>query len=121
MPLSIADPTMRPMLSGLKTPHLPPWAIAVAGPLMFGALDVAAVLTEGVGRVELHNPLGLLAHRIARVFAQRDAALPLAFDLYVAAMACVICLCAALAYGACTTIAPRRRHLLLAGQLACAL
>jgi signal transduction histidine kinase len=120
MPLSFADLTMRQFLAGLKAPQLPPWAIAMAGPLMFGSLDVAAVLTEGVGRMELHNPVGLLAYRIARLLAEGAAVGPLAFDLYAAAKVAVVALCATLAYGACTTTVPRRR-LLLAGQLACAL
>ncbi|WP_173346209.1 sensor histidine kinase [Pseudoduganella dura] len=112
---------MRQFPAGLKLPQLPPWAIAMAGPLMFGALDVAAVMTEGVGRVELHNPIGLFAYRIAGLLAEKGAVAPLAFVLYAAAKIAVVGLCAALAYGACTTAAPRRRHLLLAGQLACAL
>lgn len=93
----------------------------MAGPLMFGSLDVAAVVTEGAGRAVLHNPIGLCAYRIASMVAGQDAAGALAFDLYVAAKTVVVCLCAALAHGACTSAVPGRRCLLLAGQLACAL
>lgn len=111
---------MRQLFAGLKILHLPPWAIAMAGPLMFGSLDLVAVLTEGFGRTSLHNPIGELAYVIAKRVAGTGVN-ALTFDLYIAGKAIVMCACAAMAYGACTTVWPRRRFLYLAGQLACAL
>lgn len=108
-----------PITATLRKPmHLPPWALAVAGPLIFGSLDVAAVLTEAP-RTTLHNPTGLFAIGMAKFLGLAPAVH--AFGLYLATKSLVVCLCAALAYGACTTPLPRRRALFLGGQLACAL
>ena len=85
---------------------------------MFGSLDVAAVLTES-GQTTLHNPTGLFAIGLAKLLDLPPAMH--AFGMYLATKSIVVCLCAWLAYGACTTPLPRRRCLFLAGQLACAL
>lgn len=102
-----------------KPLHLPPWALAMAGPLMFGALDVAAVLTEAPERLSLHTFTGWFAIGLLKLLGMPVATH--AVGLYVAAKCAVTCLCAALAYGACTTPLPRRRSLFLGAQLACAL
>lgn len=111
---------MSRFLTSVRALQLPLWAIAMAGPLMFGLLDVAAVLTEGAG-ASLHNPIGLAAIGGARLLAGAADRVPLAFILYAGAKTAVVLLCAALAVGACITASPRRRYVLLAGQLACAL
>jgi len=108
-------------------PRIPPWTLAVTAALLLGALDLAAVLSAGLERLELHNPLGLAALALvsetmgAPVNRGHPGRVLAAFQLFVALKACLIVLFAVLAGAACRSRRPRRRGLLLAGQVACAI
>jgi signal transduction histidine kinase len=102
-----------------KLPSIPPWIIAVAAALLFGGLDVAAVLD---GRISLHNPLGLAAAALTGDWRGdiSPTAVPAAFQLFVAAKAAGCALFALLSGAACLARTLRRRMLLLALLTGCA-
>lgn len=107
-------------------PRTHPWLLALAAALVFAVLDVAAVLTAGVDRAPLHNPIGLAA--LAVVVGAGDWLAPLTdaqrlliFQGYAMAKTAVAAVAVACAGAACATRSPGRRTGLLALQMGCAL
>ena len=102
-----------------KLPAIPPWVFAVAAALLFGGLDVAAALS---GRLSLHNPLGLWS--VAMTGDWRGSldprVVPQAVELFAACKAAGCVLFALLSAQACVAKTMRRRMVLLALLVACA-
>lgn len=125
--LSYLQNKQYPMSTTMFNPlRIPPWTLAVASVLLLGTLDLAAVLSAGLERLELHNPLGLAALAVvsetmgAPVDRGHPGRVLAAFQVFVALKVAVIVLLAILAAAACRARHPRRRLLLLAAQVACA-
>jgi signal transduction histidine kinase len=115
---------MAPEQTGKSNPmHIPPWTLAVAASLLVGVLDIAAVLTAGVGKAPLHNPLGLLAIALSGDWRGTPDVqhLARAYPVYVAIKLVVCTLAIVLAGASCARAPVGRRMAILAGQLACAL
>ncbi len=117
---------MTPAPTSNRMPHIPPWTFAFAAALLFAGLEIGAVLSAGVDRAELHNPLGLAA--LALVLGPQDwmawtggAQRASVFQCYAIAKTAVACIAVPAAAAACATRSPRRRAALLALQMACAL
>ncbi|MEH6437833.1 sensor histidine kinase [Massilia sp. DD77] len=107
-------------------PAIPPWTLALATALLFAGLDIAAVLTAGVERAPLHNPIGLAALAwvvgpLEWLKAPGEARQLPVFQAYALAKTVVAALAVACAAVACATRPARRRTSLLAVQMACAL
>lgn len=117
---------MTPAPTANRMPHIPPWTFAFAAALLFAGLDIGAVLSAGVDRVSLHNPIGLAA--LAASVGMQDwqawtgsVQRPAVFQSYAIAKTAVALIAVAAASAACATRLPRRRAALLALQMACAL
>lgn len=117
---------MTPAPTSNRMPHIPPWTFAFAAALLFAGLEIGAVLSAGVDRAALHNPLGLAA--LALVLGPQDwmawtggAQRASVFQCYAIAKTAVACIAVPAAAAACATRSPRRRAALLALQMACAL
>ena len=107
-------------------PHIPPWVLAFAASLLLAGLDIAAILTSGVDRTPLHNPIALTV--LAFVVGVQDWAgwtgsvgRLSVFQGYAVAKTALVLLTVACAGASCATRSAKRRTLLLAVQLGCAL
>lgn len=102
-----------------KLPNVPPWILAIAAALLFGGIDVAAVLD---GRISLHNPLGLAAVALTGDWRAdiSPSAVPAAFQLFVAAKAVGCAVFALLSAAACLARTLRRRMVFLVLLTGCA-
>jgi two-component system sensor histidine kinase DesK len=102
-----------------KLSAIPPWMFAVAAALLFGGLDVAAALS---GRISLHNPLGLLSVAMTGDWRgslnPRDV--PQAVQLFAALKAVGCGVFALVSIMACLAKTLRRRTVLLALLVGCA-
>lgn len=123
---STALHTMTPVPATNRIPHIPPWTFAFAAALLFAGLEIGAVLSAGVDRAALHNPLGLAA--LALVAGPQEwmtwtggTQRPSVFQTYAIAKTAFALVAVPAAAAACATRSTRRRAALLALQMACAL